>query len=133
MAQRPKAAILLAVICILAAKVVAQETGTPENTAVPQPASAVPTAAAAANSTLSAACQAKLQQLKFESNLPVVMIQLKNTSQVVGATPGQLQLVQKGPHLPGLMTTCGTPGGWSFMPSALCQQLATGAFVLARR
>jgi hypothetical protein len=54
-------------------------------------------------------CQARLQQLGISSNLPVVMIQLMNTDQVVGVTAAQRQLQDKGPHLPGLMTTCGGP------------------------
>lgn len=62
----------------------------------------------AGNTTLPT-CQA-LQSLGFKSNLPIVVIQLVNTSQVAGASAAQLQLLAKGPHLPGLLTTCGSPG-----------------------
>lgn len=59
---------------------------------------------------LSPACNSKLAQLQVTSNLPVVFIQLANVSQVPGVNAAQLQLLAKGPHLPGLMTTCGAPG-----------------------
>jgi hypothetical protein len=62
------------------------------------------------NNILSAACQAKLQQLNLSGNLPVVLIQLVNTSQAGPVSAAALQLLAKGPHLPGLMTTCGAPG-----------------------
>jgi hypothetical protein len=39
----------------------------------------------------SAACQQRLQQLNFQSNLPVVLVQLQNTDQIAGATAAELQ------------------------------------------
>lgn len=103
---------LLSLLVLIAA----QENGIPTESLDAPPAS-LPAAevagdapAAAPSSPPSPACQAKLEQLNFSSNLPVVMIQLSNLSQVA-ATAAQLQLLAKGPHLPGLMTTCGGPGG----------------------
>lgn len=62
--------------------------------------------------SLSAECTQKLSQLGFEQSrdMPVVLIQLANTSQVAAASAAELQLLAKGPHLPGLLTTCGSPG-----------------------
>jgi hypothetical protein len=106
-------AVMLLSLLVLTA---AQDNG---NTAEPvgaapasAPAAAVASDAspAAPSSPPSPACQAKLEQLQFSGNLPVVMIQLSNLNQVA-ATAAELQLLAKGPHLPGLMTTCGGPGG----------------------
>jgi hypothetical protein len=58
--------------------------------------------------------------------MPVVLIQLANTSQVAAASAAELQLLAKGPHLPGLMTTCGSPGTSAVVfPDYLATTLAT--------
>jgi hypothetical protein len=66
---------------------------------------------AAAGGPRSATCAQLLAALGSSSNLPLVFIRLTNVSQhVPGVTAAQAQLLAKGPHLPGLMTTCGSPG-----------------------
>lgn len=76
-------------------------------------------------SQLSAACQEQLKALNLQNSvLPVVLIQLANTSGV-SASAAQLQLLAKGPSLPGLMTTCGSPGTllgcrWSVCTHSCC-------------
>jgi hypothetical protein len=122
MAQQATLSIsVLLLIFYVACVTNAQEAGLPigagaapaGGVAVAAPATAVaePAPAGATNSgSASAACQQRLQQFSFQSNLPVVLIQLQNTDQVAGATAAELQLMVKGPHLPGLLTTCGGPG-----------------------
>lgn len=91
--------------------------------------SAAPAAEPASGSSQSAECQKRLAQLNFKSNLQVVLIQLSNTNQVINANAQQLQLLAKGPHLPGLMTTCGGPGVGLTSSGRSCVLLLTAWFI----
>jgi hypothetical protein len=104
-------ALTLTVVCIFSFHAAAQEsrvslgsalTANDAATASPAP------SPASSSSSLSQECQQRLQQLELQSNMPVVMIQI--AAAPAGATAAELQLLAKGPRLPGLMTTCGGPG-----------------------
>jgi hypothetical protein len=103
-------ALALSAACVLSFHAAAQESrvspGSPPTANNAASASSAPSPASSSNS-LSQACQQRLKQVEFQSNIPVMMIQIA----AAPATAAELQLLAKGPRLPGLMTTCGGPGG----------------------